>query len=253
MNQASIHDILKIQNEEILYDAKPFRDFRTIVYSQCGEDGVILELNRLIKNEFNFFVEFGAWDGVNLSNTANLRINHKWNGILFEADFNKIKTNNIGLYCETITSKNINDIFKKYNVPNQFGLLSIDIDGDDSYCWESLSENYKPNIVVIELNQGLPNTIPIRTIENQSNVDNGYFGANLNLLYNLAKSKGYEFVTTAEWNTFFIRKELFELLNIEKIDKDRIIKIHTHAVGWEEYRSRMLRRNDLWVTNENFN
>jgi hypothetical protein len=253
MNYASIHDIIKIEKEEILYDDKPFRDFRTTVYSQCGEDGVILEILKLIKNEFNFFVEFGAWDGKNLSNTANLRINHQWNGILFEADIKKVDLkNDINLFCEKITSQNINEIFKKYNIPYSFGLLSIDIDGDDSYCWEALSNDYKPNIVIIELNQGLPNIVPIRTIENQSIVDNGYFGANLNLIYNIAISKGYEFVTTTEWNAFFIRKELFELLNIERIDKDRLMKIHTHAVGWEEYRLRMFRKNDLWIINENF-
>jgi len=151
-----------------------------------------------------------------------------------------------------ITSKNINDIFAKYNIPNEFGLLSIDIDGDDSYCWEALSNNYKPNIVVIELNPGLPTTIPIRAIENQSVVDNGYFGSNLHLCYDLAQSKGYEFVTTTEWNAFFIRKELFDLLSIEKMDKDRIMKNHTHTQGCMEYRSRMVQRSDSWVVNETF-
>jgi len=251
MNKMSVNDILK--NIELTSNGtKPFNEFRKMLYSQCGEDGVILELLRLIKNEINFYVEFGAWDGLNLSNTANLRINEKWNGILFEADKSKVRENNINLFHEKITSNSINKIFETYKVPYEFGLLSIDIDGDDSYCWQSLDDKFKPNLVIIEYNPGLPNTIPIRVIENESCVDNGYFGSNVNLLYDLGISKGYEFVTTVDWNAIFVRKEKYDLLNISKIDKDEVMKIHTKGNGCSEYRSRMIVRNDLWIVNEIF-
>ena len=43
------------------------------------------------------------------------------------------------------------------------GLLSIDIDGDDAYILESIDYNrFRPDLIVIEYNPGLPNHIPIR-------------------------------------------------------------------------------------------
>ena len=42
------------------------------------------------------------------------------------------------LYKEFITKDNINDLFKKYNVPNKFDVLSIDIDYNDLWVWKNM-------------------------------------------------------------------------------------------------------------------
>jgi len=211
-----------------------------------------LEIFNRIKIFNKFYIEFGAWDGLILSNTANLRLNKKWDGILFELDIckvNSVKLSN--LYCEKISSDNINEIFRKYKVPFDFGLLSIDIDGNDSYCWQSLSDEYKPNIVIIEFNPGLPNKIPIRIKENEADVNRGYFGSNINHLYDLGINKGYEFVTITDWNIIFIRKELFPLLNIPIIIKDKIITDYAKNNGFDFWRNLQMTfgKNDLWVVN----
>lgn len=252
MREMTYGDILKNYPEQKIDGNLPFGEFKKNIYSQCGEDGVIIEIINRLKNINKFYVEFGAWDGVNLSNTANLRINQKWNGILFEADeckVNSVKLSN--LYCEKISSQNINQIFKKYNIPFDFGLLSIDIDGNDSYCWDGLSKEYKPIIVIIEFNPGLPNSCPIRIKENESNVEFGYFGANINCIYNIGVEKGYRFVTITGWNIIFVREEIFHNLNIPEIDKSKIIKIFTNGDGYKEWRSRMEIRTDLWIINDN--
>ena len=55
--------------------------YRKNVFSQNGEDGVILfllkKLKLLNKNNGLWCCEFGAWDGVNGSNTFNLVKNFK--------------------------------------------------------------------------------------------------------------------------------------------------------------------------------
>jgi hypothetical protein len=123
---------------------------------------------------------------------------------------------------EFITSKNINEIFFKYNVPTNFDLLSIDVDSDDFYIFKAL--NYKPRIVVIETNPGLPNIEPLIVKENKSIPEKGYFGANLIAFYRLLKNKNYEFVTTVRWNAIFILKDEFSKLDINTISENECIE-----------------------------
>ena len=63
--------------------------FRYNHYSQNVEDGIIVELiKRLNLNELEV-CEFGAWDGIHLSNTFNLIKNHNARAVLIEGDDKK--------------------------------------------------------------------------------------------------------------------------------------------------------------------
>ncbi len=55
----------------MLSDLRPHE--RT-VYSQGGEDGVLAHIFECIGKTNRTFVEFGAWDGRHMSNTALLRL-----------------------------------------------------------------------------------------------------------------------------------------------------------------------------------
>ena len=62
------------------------------IYSQNGEDGIIEEiLNRLVDNLDKTCCEFGAWDGMYLSNVYNLIKNKDYKALFIEADKNKFK------------------------------------------------------------------------------------------------------------------------------------------------------------------
>ena len=54
------------------------------ITSQNGEDGIIeFLINKLdINKPDSTCIEFGAWNGVHLSNTYNIITNFNWNGIL---------------------------------------------------------------------------------------------------------------------------------------------------------------------------
>ena len=63
------------------------------VYSQNGEDGVIKEIIKrlsLDKKDKNWCVEFGAWDGIYLSNTFNL-VKQGWEAVYIEGDQKRFK------------------------------------------------------------------------------------------------------------------------------------------------------------------
>tara|TARA_B110000971_G_C20025056_1_gene508331 strand:+ start:1335 stop:2132 length:798 start_codon:yes stop_codon:yes gene_type:complete len=209
-----------------------FSNHKYSKFSQLGEDGVIEFIFSKIEPINKYYVEFGAWDGIHLSNTANLRINHGWSGLLLESNKERVnKTKNrrqINLHSETITKENINNIFEKYNVPKKFDLLSIDIDSNDYYVWKNLTD-YVPILVIIETNPGIKNDYPLTAIENKSNTHSekgrtgNYFGCNLHAVYNLAKKKGYKLLTVNKWNAFFIKDECFDLFGIEEISKEKMI------------------------------
>lgn len=92
-------------------------------------------------------------------------------------------------------------------------LLSIDIDGNDYYIWESIS-NIHPDIIVIEYNAllGSQQSISIPYQENflrhQAHHSGLYFGASIQALINLAQQKQYIFVGAdlSGTNLFFIHK-----------------------------------------------
>jgi len=191
------------------------------VYSQCGEDGVLARIFETIGEGKRFFVEFGAWDGHHLSNTANLRLNHGWQGLLMEgsdrADGELVKR-------EFVSAENIEPLFERYAVPERFDLLSIDIDGNDYWVWRAI-ERFTPRVVVMEYNIFFPlehaRTMPYDAdhVWDKS----PYHGASLAALRKLGHEKGYALVHTDSWapNAFFVlRSELpddYEELSIEEV------------------------------------
>jgi len=239
-------------------------EFRSSVFSQCGEDGVIQELLKRIGDYNKYYVEFGAWDGLHLSNTANLRENYQWEGLLLEGEASKVMGKEdrvqINLQEEFVTTESINPIFEKYNVPDKFGFLSVDIDSADIYVWEALSNKYRPDIVIIEFNPGLPNSFPVRTklelVELGQRLpefidggyNGGYFNANLSAVYDMALLKDYAFVTTIEWNAVFVRSELSARVGCENKTKNKVMEQHGMVEGVHLWRGWVGKNpEDLWL------
>jgi hypothetical protein len=247
-------EIYKNNNIQHNHNNIEFKEYKKNVYSQCGEDGILQEIFNRIKDYNTFFIEFGGWDGEHLSNSANLRINYNWDGILFEGHCSKITDKKINIYHEYITSININYIFEKYKIPKNFGLLSIDIDGDDAYVFEALDTNkFSPSVIVCEYNPGLPNHIPLKCQERQPNwsysdIEKGYFGGNLNCFYDIAKKKNYEFVTTTDSNVIFVKSELFSKLNIEKKEKQYLMENHSYQSAHDFWKNLIVNHEMDFVT-----
>ena len=146
------------------------KDYSFNKFSQNGEDGIIQEiLKRLNLNnsEEKWCVEFGAWDGIYLSNTFNLVLND-WNAVYIEGDkskyidlLNTVKKHkkivpiNAFVAKDKTSKLSLDNLLKKTKVPLDFELLSIDIDSFDLEVWESLNI-YNPKIVVIEINSSYP-------------------------------------------------------------------------------------------------
>ena len=154
------------------------------------------------------------------------------------------------IFLQKITPNNVNKIFKNLNVPYNFGLLSIDIDGDDYWVWKSLT-NYRPVIVILETHPAIPNKYPLSIIYGKSDPDYGYFGANLNAMAKLADRKGYYFATTVAHNAIFINKEYFHRLQLPILSIDEIINNY-FEINKYWYNNRDL-QNRSWLNLDELN
>jgi hypothetical protein len=186
------------------------------IHSQNGEDGVLQEIYKNIGVKTKYFVEFGVEDGREC-NTRYLREHCGWTGLMMDGRFeNKL----INLQKEFITAENINDLFDKYEVPFEFDLLSIDIDGNDYWIWQKI--DHKPRVVIIEINADLGYTDKKVMRYNPEHVWAGdyYYGASIQALIDLGKSKGYSLVYVERHcvNAFFVlNSELGQEYNDYKI------------------------------------
>jgi hypothetical protein len=192
---------------------KKISDYAMDVYSQFGEDGIIQQIFNVIGTRSKKCIEFGAWDGFYLSNTANLWTNG-WEGILLEGNSDKYQEllENVKKYpCISINawvgcegSSTLDAILTSKNLISDVDFLSIDIDGDDYYIFESLVL-LKPRVISCEYNPTIPPWIELTSPKGDN-----YFGCSAQSLVKLAEQKGYKLIAMTETNCFFVVTEEFD-------------------------------------------
>lgn len=129
---------------------------KDLVYSQNGEEGLLVEILQRLKIETGNCIEIGGHNGKYLSNTA-LLIDKGWTGYFVEADFdlwqdccNNWKDNGkVKVTCSFASEANINAF-----VDADCDVLSIDTDGVDYKIFQALEA--KPKVVIIEIDSSIP-------------------------------------------------------------------------------------------------
>jgi len=191
-------------------------------YSQCGEDLILFDFFTKTKLKKGFFFEFGAWDGIFLSN-CRMFYEQGWGGCFIEANkkrFEDLKKNysndpKIKLVNELIntTNNNLDNIIKNNKI-NEIDLLSIDIDGHDLSVWKTLN-NLRPKFVVMEYNKLIPFDVEFEDKTNQ------FVGSSALSIYKYALSKDYELIAATSPNLIFVdkffNKKTIKSINIENV------------------------------------
>lgn len=210
-------------------------DYAKNIYSQRGEDGIIEKILEVTGEKKDWCVEFGAWDGVHLSNTHNLMQNG-WSGVFIEGskkryeDLLNTYQDNKGAHCvcafvDFEGENRLDSILSKTPIPKHFGVLSIDIDGNDYHIWNSL-KNYEPRIVLIEFNPSIPPDVPFVQPKDMS-VNQG---SGLLSLVTLGKEKGYELICATTHNAIFVKKDLYPLFEIQDNSPEIMIAEKKHVM-----------------------
>lgn len=172
-----------------------------IIYSQNGEEKLLIECLKRLRIEKGYCIEIGGNDGRWLSNTA-LLIENDWTGKFIEADFdlwqacctNWAHNKSVKCVCSFVNEDNVNAF-----VDADCDVLSIDTDGKDYDILKAMEA--KPKIVIIEIDSSIPPDEDRRNSEG---------GAGYLPMVKLAHEKGY-FLLCHTGNLVFVDKKYKKL------------------------------------------
>lgn len=195
-------------------------------HSQNGEDGILLYIFSRIGVTNHRFAEIGGGSG-DECNSANLAINYGWTGLLVDGSEQQAALaqlyldHKLGITCGVqvlhrfVTVDNVNEMLTEHGLRGEIDLLSIDIDGNDYWVWEAITQSL-PRVVVIEYNAafGCTRSATVRYdpsfTATRKHASGLYHGASLPALTKLADRKGYALIgcDRAGVNAFYLRREL---------------------------------------------
>jgi hypothetical protein len=198
-----------------------YRQHQQNQFSQNGEDGILDVLLKELGVSTPVCCEYGAHDGIHASNTRRLLLDRGARVLYVESDTDRYHdlllnirdyplaiAENCAVRCfDSDEGVALQNILCKHNYPIDFDLLSVDIDGFDHASLDYMGE-YKPKIIVIEIDSGKLPTSPQQMKTNESNFN---FKSSCNYL----NHKGYD-VVIHTGNMIAVRRDLIAKLSLPK-------------------------------------
>jgi len=186
-------------------------------YSHNNEQQIIQRIIDTISTENTEYVDIGASDGVEMSNTLFLA-QRQWNGLCVEYNTTKYNAllknyasfNNIKFSNEKATPDTILGILDSKNINKKFTFLNLDIDGYDYFVLNTLLSQYKPSIICCEINEKIPPPIKFTVLYNDTYYwnDAPFFGQSISQVQELCKTHGYEIINVEYNNVFLVNADL---------------------------------------------
>ncbi len=181
-------------------------------------DHIVNEIFNRLDIKQGTFVEFGAWDGLVLSNTRHL-FTKGWGGLLVEGDPSKAQElhENYSDYpnVKTVhsfvdTKDNLIDNLFKEHLQNNIDFCSIDVDGLDLEIFQTFEINM-PKVICIEGGQVLhPHHDEVSLDVASKNVQQS-----LSVINKVFENRGYKLLCSYQ-DCFFIKEEYAHLFEIEE-------------------------------------
>jgi hypothetical protein len=191
-------------------------------------------------------MEFGAWDGLKMSNVALWWKRNDWEAILVELDLTKFgalvantagrRTENHSFAVEPSGEHSVDSILHG----RKLDLISIDVDGDDWLIWEGMQS--KPRVVVIEYNSTIPFGVTLAQVRGE------YFGASAQVMLDIARDKGYTLVEMNHANCFFVQSQYAYLFGAFETDPVKLFDPRhlVYAVSAYDRRCGLTKNESSW-------
>jgi hypothetical protein len=170
-------------------------------------------------------VDIGASDGIRRSNSFKL-IMDGWRGIGFEYDSRdaaklaaryRFYPRAFACRC-AVTPLNVVNLLKAYSIENDFGVLSLDIDGYDYWVLDALLEEFRPRLIVSEYNEKIPPPIKFTVkYDLEFRVTHHFYGYSIAKLEGLLDKHNYALINV-EYNNVFLTPA--ELPGVRKLEID---------------------------------
>lgn len=174
----------------------------------------------LVGSKHNYCVDIGAYDGVTFSNTFEL-YQQGWSGLSAECspeqfvklakvyrEFPEVMTVN-----RPVTPANVIHLLKANQTPQDFDFLDVDIDGYDYFVLDAILKEYRPRLILAEINEKIPP--PIKFSVNYDpdfswkGFGDHFYGQSLSQVYELCKNYDYTLLALRDCvNVFLCPKEI---------------------------------------------
>ncbi|MEZ0372995.1 MAG: hypothetical protein ACAI44_28145 [Candidatus Sericytochromatia bacterium] len=146
-------------------------------------------------------VDIGAFDGVNHSNTFQL-FQAGWSGLALEYEYCRFASlahtyrafPNVDLARVQVTPDNVCLLLQAHGIPHNFDFLSLDIDSYDYYVLAALLENFRPTLIMTEINEVIPPPVKFAVKYDRDfrfDVNKRFYGQSLAQLHELCQRKRY--------------------------------------------------------------
>ena len=187
-------------------------------FSQWSEQQILSKyIDELLPpNHSKTVVDIGAGNGIRWSNTYSLFLSG-WRGVGIEADSRKFarlerayrKLPQARACHETADPDNIVPLLKSLGMEKNFSVLSIDIDGNDYWVLKAILCEFRPALVVTEINEKIPP--PLRFLFKyapNSQLRHHFFGYSIAVLEDLCDRFDYGILQLEYNNAFIAPREL---------------------------------------------
>ncbi len=205
-----------------------------ISFAQHNEDQILINLFLKKNIKRGVFVEFGAWDGIHLSNCKLLAENN-WSGFFIEGNYNRFKecaenykkNNKIKIINKFINEKYDLENLIKENDISEIDILSIDIDGKDLMELKRL-KSINPRVIIIEFNSLIP-----FDVECEDKI--GGNGSSYLSINNYLSKKNYKLINFTPCNLIYIDKNFDQNENKEVEISQMIQKLKPLRFGFNNF------------------
>lgn len=193
---------------------KEIKNHRKKIYSQCGEEGfiefILGSIDPILAQQ-PFIVEYGAGDGITLSNSHYFLKEKNGCAQLFDGD-PKGSTSVTKAWIDTLFAINHAKEFNTECIP--VDLFLIDLDGNDWYILNAflstIETDLRPKLIVCEINPIWKREAAMVIEYNPNHVwkNNTYYGMSLKAAELLMQQHGYTIVFVNDsLNAYFVRND----------------------------------------------